>query len=117
MRIELWHLVSMAIAFVTFCGVGGRVLLGLLQRDLDSRFKAVTQRLEGIEARTRDESAQWQRIERELLHLKAELPLHYVMREDYVRGQSIVEAKLDGLADKLEKAQLRGIINGRPHDH
>ena len=43
------------------------------------------------------------------------MPLHYVRREDYIRGQSVIEAKLDGVADKLEKAQLRAIINGGNH--
>ena len=65
-----------------------------------------------MESTNRDESNQWQRIEREMLLFKAELPVHYVRREDYIRGQSVIEAKLDGLAMKLENAQLRGIIHG-----
>ena len=48
------------------------------------------------------------------MKFQADLPLHYVRREDYVRGQSVLEAKLDGLADKIEKAQLRAFINGGP---
>ena len=42
--------------------------------------------------------------------LKAELPVAYVRRDDYIRGQSVLEAKLDGLATKIENAQLRGLI-------
>ena len=44
---------------------------------------------------------------RELLNLKAEMPVQYVRREDYIRGQSVLEAKLDGLVIKLENVQLR----------
>ncbi|MDF6001947.1 hypothetical protein P4050_30630 [Pseudomonas aeruginosa] len=36
------------------------------------------------------------------MSLKAELPIQYVRREDYIRGQSVIEAKLDGLAVKLK---------------
>ena len=68
-------------------------------------------RLDSIESSNRVEASQWQRVERELLNLKAELPVHYVRREDYIRGQSIIESKLDGLGTKLENAQLRSLKN------
>lgn len=50
-------------------------------------------------------------MERELLRFQAEMPLQYVRREDYIRGQSVIEAKLDGLGTKLENAQLRSLKN------
>ncbi|HBO0115257.1 TPA: hypothetical protein L4A45_006184, partial [Pseudomonas aeruginosa] len=46
----------------------------------------------------------------ELMSLKAELPFQYVLRDDYIRGQSVIEMKLDSLATKLENAQLRGLV-------
>lgn len=63
--------------------------------------------LDSMEQINRDEAAQWQRIERDLLKMQAEMPLHYVRREDYIRGQSVIETKLDALGSKLETAQLR----------
>jgi hypothetical protein len=72
--------------------------------------------LDGIETTNKEEASQWQRVERELMSLKAEMPLNYVRREDYIRGQSVIEAKLDGLATKLENAQLRMTIKGVTHD-
>jgi len=45
-----------------------------------------------------------------LLRLRAELPLDYVRREDWIRNQTVIEAKLDGLATKLE-----ALKEGRPH--
>ncbi|MDF5991266.1 hypothetical protein P4119_17475 [Pseudomonas aeruginosa] len=47
------------------------------------------------------------------MSLKAELPIQYVRREDYIRGQSVIEAKLDGLAVKLENAQLRSLMGAK----
>lgn len=67
----------------------------------------LNKRLDTIESLHQKDVNQWQRVERELLTLKADLPLHYVRREDYIRGQSILEAKLDGLGMKIENAQLR----------
>ena len=33
-------------------------------------------------------------------------------REDYIRGQSVIESKLDGLALKIENVQLRAVKGG-----
>ncbi len=46
--------------------------------------------------------------EREFMELKVELARDYVRREDFVRNQTVIEAKLDGLASKFEVYQLRG---------
>lgn len=114
LQIDFWQLVGLLLAFFGACAGAGKILLTQTQRHLDDRFSSVAQRLEGIEASTREEASQWQRVERELMALKAELPVQYVRREDYIRGQSIIEAKLDGLAVKLENAQLRA-LRGEVH--
>ena len=122
-QIEFWQLVLLLVGFFGACAAGGKLLLDQQQRHLDERFASqeearrtnhsqLSSRLDGIENAHRDESNQWQRIEREMLKFQAELPVHYVRREDYIRGQSVIEAKLDGLGMKLENAQLRGIIHG-----
>jgi hypothetical protein len=122
-QVEFWQLVLLLVAFFGACAAGGKLLLDQTQRHLDSRFKAqeetrasnhtqLSQRLDAIETANRQEANEWQRVERDFLRFQADLPLHYVRREDYIRGQSVIEAKLDGLASKLENAQLRGIIQG-----
>lgn len=123
LQIELWQLVTLLIAFFGACGAAGKLLLDQTQRHLDARFNAqeaareanqrtLAARLAAIEATERDEIAQWQRMEREMLMLKADLPLQYVRRDDYIRGQSVIEAKLDGLAHRLENVQLRASAQG-----
>lgn len=122
--VDFWHLVGLLLGFLGFCGVIGNVLLTRTEKHLDERFAAlelaraqaqeqVTTRLLGLEQTNRDETVQWQRVEREVLQRFADLPHTYVMRDDYIRGQSILEAKLDGLADKIEKSQLRQALSGR----
>jgi hypothetical protein len=124
-QLELWHLITLAITVLgAFAGIG-KTLATQTLRYLDDRslaqdearrlnHEALQTRLIAIEATARDEAGQWQRVEREILQLKAELPLSYVRREDYIRGQSVIEAKLDGLAAKVENAQLRGVLGITP---
>lgn len=124
--IELWHMVLLAISVLGGYWALAKVAAGQTQRHLDARFaaqdqareanhKALTGRLGAIEAVNRDDAVQWQRVERELLKMQADMPLNYVRREDYIRGQSVIEAKLDALGSKLETAQLRAMQSGRNH--
>jgi len=46
-------------------------------------------------------------LERELLELKADLPLSYVRREDFIRFDVVINSKLDKLRDLVVEA-LRG---------
>ncbi len=123
---EVWQLVTLMVMFMGCVAGTAKLFMVQLQRHLDDRFKAqdearktnhtaVSDRLDSIERSSREEANQWQRVERELMSLKAEMPLNYVRREDYIRGQSVIEAKLDGLATKLENAQLRMTLNGVHH--
>lgn len=113
--------------FIFIASIGGictllKIIAIQFKRDLQERFtiqdnasKAhylqLNTRLDVLDSAVKTDAGQWQRVERELLNLKAELPLHYVRREDYIRGQSVIEAKLDGLGTKLENAQLRALKN------
>lgn len=97
----------------------GKLLVAQVDRRLEERFatqesaRAEAQKLwmekfAALEQCSQREAAEWQRLEREILTLKADLPMHYVRREDYIRNQSVIEAKIDGLALKIENALLRG---------
>lgn len=105
-----WKAIS---TFVAFLGAWSgfliwviRALLARVTRDLDDRLD----RMAAAQERDTDE---WRRVERELMELRADLPVHYVRREDYIRGQSVIEAKLDSLALKMENVQLK---TGVPHE-
>ncbi|RRV28613.1 hypothetical protein EGJ23_04330 [Pseudomonas sp. o96-267] len=116
-EIQFWQLVLLLITFFGACAGAGKFLLSQMQSHLDTRFQSVGSRLDKIEEVGREEANQWQRVERELMSLKADLPLQYVRREDYIRGQSVIEAKLDGLAMKIENTQLRNLMKGDGHAH
>lgn len=114
-QIELWNLILLLLAFFGCVGAFGKILLSQVEKRQAERFK--TQELARQAASehwdkrfTYLESAakEWGRIERDFLLFKAELPMTFVMRDDYVRNQTVIEAKLDGLALRLENAQLKG---------
>ena len=121
--LDLWHVISLAVSFFGASAAAGKLLLSQTQRHLDTRFTAqetaraanhdqVSRRLDSMEEAARSEMGNWQRIERDLLKLQADMPLHYVRREDYIRGQSVIESKLDGVALKIENVQLRAVKGG-----
>lgn len=104
-ELELWHLISMLLAFFSAAGVFGRILLGQIDKRLDERFAVQTVLLQGTTGKV-------EKLERDFLEWRAELPIHYVRREDYVRGQSVIEAKLDALYSELKLVQIKGAANG-----
>ena len=124
-QLEISHLITLVITLLGAVAGVGKMLATQALHHIDDRFvaqeetrhlnhEALQTRLGAIEATAREETGQWQRVERELLSLKADLPLSYVRREDYIRGQSVIESKLDGLAAKIENAQLRGALGITP---
>lgn len=118
-NLELWHLITLLIAFFGCVAGFGKLLLSQVETRLQERFTAQdTARKEGQETlrktldvhldAERTNAQALQALEREFLKWQADMPLHYVRREDYVRGQTVIEAKLDALYNKLEVVQLKG---------
>lgn len=112
LQVELWQGVSLVISILGGIALLGKIALNQISRGEDARHGALAVQITGIEGAMREETAQWQRLERELLSLKADLPLNYVRRDDFIRVQSIIESKLDGLALRIENASLKR----RAHD-
>lgn len=123
-QVEFWQmLVWLAGLLLAFLGASfgaGKLLLAQVERRLDERFDTQErtrrensehwdQRFQTLERAAREEASQWARVERDLLTLKADLPVLYVRREDYVRNQTVIEAKLDAVALKIENLQLKGM--------
>lgn len=122
-QVDFWHLVGLLLGFLGACAAAGRLLLAQSQKHLDDRFAVLERvraesqqqlalRLDAIEQVNRDETIQWQRVEREMLKFQADLPMRYVMRDDYIRGQTVLEAKMDAALAKIDSVQLRAALNG-----
>lgn len=99
--LELWQLITLAIALMgVFAGLV-KLLLMQLASSMGKRLDAMA-----------EESKGWRQVERELMQLRAELPERYVRREDYIRGQTVIEAKLDAINSKVELVQIQGAQRG-----
>lgn len=122
-QVEFWQLITLTVtllvAFLTFVAAAGRLLLAQIDRRLNERFRAMEdagrqnarhwdERFATVIEQNRREADGWSALEKDFLRFQAELPLQYVRREDYVRGQSVIEAKLDALYNKLELVRMKG---------
>lgn len=116
-QMELWHLITLLLAFFSCVGAFGTVLLNQFEKRQGERFAAQElarqaaqqhwdEKFEGMEKSAKE----WIRLERDFLQFKADLPMIYVIRNDYVRNQTVIEGKLDALALRLENAQLKGAL-------
>lgn len=123
-QLEFWQLITLLLAFFGFAFTAGRLLLAQIDRRLEERFKAMEdarvstgkhwdERFAALIKSNQEEAAGWQRLERDFLEFKASLPLQYTLREDSVRNQAVIEAKLDGLALRIENVQLKGNPHAR----
>lgn len=121
-RLELWHLILLLLAFFGCVAAFGKLLLDQVEKRLQERFVAQdVARKEGQDTlrktldlhldAERTNATALQALKEDFLRLQADMPLHYVRREDYVRGQTVIEAKLDALYNKLEVVQLKGAKN------
>ena len=89
-NIEFWHLVGFLLSFLGICFTFSKMLLAQFREQQDERQKQ-QERLQGkVEI-----------MENKLAEFNAGLPLTYVLREDYIRNQVVLEAKLDNVAEKL----------------
>ncbi|MDR2261565.1 MAG: hypothetical protein LBE06_11700 [Azoarcus sp.] len=111
-EIQVWHLISLLISFLGFAFGAGKILLAQIEKRQAEMLAEQARRFTVLEKGMEHGSTEWARVERALLELKADLPRQYVMREDYVRGQAVLEAKLDALNQRLNALFLGGQGNG-----
>ena len=73
-----------------------RWILSKCVKDLNEKIKALG-----------DIPKEYQNLERSLMQLKADLPLSYVRKEDFVRFDVVINTKLDRLRDLIEDVRER----------
>ncbi len=86
--------------FSALVSLWGGLLFWAVRSMLDSRFRSLDSRESRLEQNML-------RVEKSLLHLRAELPLEYVLKEDAIRQEVIFQRRLDTLSSKLD--QLRSV--------
>lgn len=123
--LPLWQVFSIGItvvlAFIGFAAGAWKVISKIQASQVQSSLAALTKSVDEIkrdmaaaveraEAQAAEAKAKADEVEKNLLRLLAELPLAYVRREDWVRGQTVIEAKLDALAAKFDACKERNNV-------
>ncbi|QEY23519.1 MULTISPECIES: hypothetical protein [Neisseriaceae] len=88
--IEFWQLVGFLLSFLGVCWGFGKMLLAQFQAQQAERQKQYERLQSKVE-----------QMERTLGEFSAALPMTYVLREDYIRNQVVLEAKIDKISEKL----------------
>lgn len=115
---DILQAIGLVVAFLMAAGA----FVSFVMRQLDKRFtvqetlreegaRALRETIERYTAQGTATAKQLQKLERDFLEWKAEIPVQYVRREDYIRGQTVLEAKMDALYSKLELVHLKGLRN------
>lgn len=117
-ELELWQLITLLLAFFGCIAGFAKLVLTQIDKRLEVRFSAqeearqvgataLREMLDGYAKQAQNTASELTALERQFLQFKADLPLNYVRREDYVRGQSVIEAKLDALYSELKYVQIK----------
>ncbi|EBA1658035.1 hypothetical protein HW82_27195 [Salmonella enterica] len=105
LQVEFWTVVGFLITFLSFVGGMAKWLFSKAEDRQAARFAS-------LEATMKETASRWNDLEREFLEFKARLPVDYVRREDYIRGQTVIEAKLDAVYEKLGNVQNQQNLRG-----
>lgn len=122
-QIEFWQLVLMTAALIGALCTAAWALISIIVKQftsqLDQRFEgqeelrteretALDKRFQALEKAIKSEGDGWRTVERELLELKAALPIQYLRREDAIRQEVVIHSKLDALAAKIDALRVGG---------
>lgn len=105
---ELWQLIALTTTLSAAYAGLVKLLLGQVTREMRERINASSDASrEGLAAIQRD-SAKWHELELKFYQLLADMPVTYVRREDWARGQGVLESKLDAIAIEVKNIQIQG---------
>ncbi|MDO8414141.1 MAG: hypothetical protein Q7S51_10180 [Gallionellaceae bacterium] len=112
LQIEFTWLVGLLIAFLCAVWAFGAVLVKQFDKRLDERF--ATQEIARTEAQEHWENrfSQIEKLargtDREMLLMRGDLPNLYTRREDTIRNQSVLEARMDALMNEVKMLRIDG---------
>ena len=111
--LDLWQLITLLLAFFGAVFAFGKALLAQFESRLGERFTAQEtlrseatarwdMRFDELQTASAQEAQNWHRVERDFLKFRAELPRDYVRREDHIRQETVINAKLDALNARFD---------------
>ena len=112
MNVELpiWQCLALMAAFFGAVAAGAKMLFTQFDKRMAERFKAQEVTLGRYMDDQGKMAIKLQELEREFLVWRGDMPMHYVRREDHIRNQTIIEAKLDAISQRVQNLQLKANI-------
>lgn len=104
-----WQLLGV---MVTLLLAWSGIIVSVFKIMLSRVLKATEEKLEGKIDAMSSVKDDCDNLERDFLQLKADLPLFYVRREDFIRFDLVINTKLDKLRDLVVEA-LQGGKHGK----
>ena len=89
-NVEFWYLVGLLLSFLGCCFGFAKILVAQVQNSLSERHQNQLKVNEKVDD-----------LERQINQMNSQMPLVYVLRDDYIRGQTVLEAKMDALHKTL----------------
>ncbi|OAQ15012.1 membrane protein [Bibersteinia trehalosi Y31] len=89
-NVDFWHLVGLLLSFLGCCFGFAKILVAQFQNSLSERHQNQLRVNEKVED-----------LERQINKMNSSMPLVYVLRDDYIRGQTVLEAKMDAVHKTL----------------
>lgn len=75
---------------------------------IGKQFRGLDGRFDALEADLKKDKDELHRVERDFMQLKADLPVNYLRKEDAIRHEAVVMAKLDALAAEVRSNNKSG---------
>lgn len=100
-QVDFWQLLLALAALIACLGGAllaiGRFMLAQYEKHQDERFAIIQKEIAGL-----------RELEQRFSDWHFEASEKFVRREDYIRGQTIIEAKLDALYSNVELVKIQG---------
>ncbi|QQC83011.1 hypothetical protein I9054_012275 [Acinetobacter bereziniae] len=99
-------------AFMVLSGILGgvvgmiKIMGNQINKNIQQNFESTNLKIENVARQAAEGQKEIRALERQFLEFKADMPFRYIARDDYIRGQTVLEAKVDSIAQKLENVQI-----------
>lgn len=110
-HVEFWQLLLLLLSFITVLVTFGKILLDKLEKQheqstlslntrLDSGLKSLNERVTVLDDK---QGKRIDSVERDLRDTQLSLPNLYQRREDAIRFETVLNAKLDSIGGRMER--------------
>lgn len=90
-----------------------KIMGNQVNKNIDQNFLSTNQKLEDVANQAAKGQEDLRLLERKFYEFQISMPHHYVARDDYIRGQAVIEAKLDAQYEQLKSVQIQqGVRHG-----